>query len=231
MATPTEARARAWDQLHESARYRPRYPDDLLVRWTLRHFPDPSERRRAIDIGCGAGRNALFLAAEGFATTAVDLSAEGVAATEARARAAGLEIETAVAPIHAMQLPEGHFQAAVSYGVLCYAPVEEIREALANVARSLEPGGRFFCMTRSDEDWRRRHGQPSGTCRRRLSGMDGTPAAAEEGMEMTLLDEASLRDLFTPFSEVEIDRRTLTWCGGAFADDDWLISARVAGGA
>jgi len=225
----TEARARAWDDLHESERFRPRYPDDLLVRWTLRHFPERGARRRALDIGCGAGRNTLFLAAEGFDTTAVDISAEGVLATRERAEAAGLEIETAVAPVHRMGLPDGHFQAAVSYGVLCYASVDEIAEALRGIAGCLEPGGRFFCMTRSDADWRRRHGEPTGPCRRLLSGLDGTPAAAEEGMEMTLLDEASMRDLFAPFEEVQLDRRTVSWWGGAFVDDDWLVSARVRG--
>lgn len=229
MTASTTQRGRAWDALHENERFQPRYPDDLMVRWTLSHHPDRSARRRAVDIGCGAGRNAIFLASEGFDTVALDLSAEGVAVTRERARRAGLDIEARVAPAHRLELPPRAFQAAVSYGVLCYAPIDEIAQALVGIAECLEPGGRFFCMTRSDGDWRRRHGQPTGPCRLRLEGLEGTPAAAEEGMEMTLLDEASLRDLFSPFAEVQVDRRTLSWWGGAFVDDDWIVSARTAG--
>jgi len=47
---------------------------------------------RCLDLGCGPGRNALHLAARGFAVDAVDISPAAIAWAQERARAAGAEI-------------------------------------------------------------------------------------------------------------------------------------------
>ena len=47
---------------------------------------------RALDVACGHGRNALWLAGQGFDTTAVDRDAATVAALDARARREGLSL-------------------------------------------------------------------------------------------------------------------------------------------
>lgn len=48
----------------------------------LRDFVDTHDPGRALDVGCGAGRNALFLAASGWDTTGVEML--GSAITDAR---------------------------------------------------------------------------------------------------------------------------------------------------
>ncbi len=217
--------ARHWDELHAVPRYCPRYPDDILVRWCLRSFPERTDRR-ILDVGCGAGRNALFLAREGFEAHAVDHSKVGVEETARRARDEGLEVHTQICGADEFEARDGFFAGAVCYGVYCYLPVERIARSIERVARALEPGGRFFCMTRTERDWRQQKGVPVGRCRYQLEGLAGTPAAAEDGLEMTLLDEPTLRELFAPFASVELDRRTLTWWDRSYTDDDWLISAR-----
>lgn len=47
---------------------------------------------RAMDIGCGTGANAVWLAGQGFEMTGVDFSAPAVAAARDRAKAAGLDL-------------------------------------------------------------------------------------------------------------------------------------------
>lgn len=47
---------------------------------------------RVLDVACGAGRNALFLAERGFAVTALDISGEGLALLRERAREKGVTI-------------------------------------------------------------------------------------------------------------------------------------------
>lgn len=48
---------------------------------------------RALDVACGAGRNALFLAERGYAVTGVDISAEALSRAGQSARTRGLEVE------------------------------------------------------------------------------------------------------------------------------------------
>ncbi|MFG3200768.1 class I SAM-dependent methyltransferase [Streptomyces sp. NPDC048192] len=61
-------------------------PDENLVSYLERGLVAPG---RALDLGCGPGRNALHLAARGFEVDAVDLSPAAVAWAEDRAREAG----------------------------------------------------------------------------------------------------------------------------------------------
>jgi tellurite methyltransferase len=63
-----------WDERYRSGAYEDRtHPTALLVDW-LPRLP----RGRALDVACGAGRNALFLAAHGYAVDAIDISAVGL---------------------------------------------------------------------------------------------------------------------------------------------------------
>ena len=59
-----------WDARYRDKAYEGRtHPTALLTEW-LPRLP----RGRALDIACGAGRNALYLAANGYAVTALDIS-------------------------------------------------------------------------------------------------------------------------------------------------------------
>ncbi|MBT6272768.1 MAG: class I SAM-dependent methyltransferase [Chromatiales bacterium] len=59
-----------WDSRYDAGEYATRtHPTDLLVQWMGR-LP----RGRALDLACGAGRNAIFLAGQGYQVDALDIS-------------------------------------------------------------------------------------------------------------------------------------------------------------
>ena len=63
-----------WDARYRDGAYEGRtHPTALLATWLPR-----LARGRALDVACGAGRNALYLAANGFAVTALDISITSV---------------------------------------------------------------------------------------------------------------------------------------------------------
>ncbi|MCP5055619.1 MAG: class I SAM-dependent methyltransferase [bacterium] len=225
MNSQTELRMR-WNDLHAKQRYCPRYPDEAVVRWALTSFPGREDgTARALDLGCGAGRHAIFLAQEGFETSVVDLSQKGLDATTQRAASEGLQIDAQLAAVDTFDFPPGFFDAVLSYSVYCYAPLERIGASIARVADSLKPGGRFLCFTRTTADWRRGFGTPTGPERCRINALDGTPADAEAGLELTFLEEPTLRRLFEPFHRIEVNRRSVSRQDGHFIDDDWLVTA------
>lgn len=51
---------------------------------------------RAIDLGCGTGRNTLYLAQHGFQVTGVDFASSAIAKARKKAEAARLEAEFVV---------------------------------------------------------------------------------------------------------------------------------------
>ena len=66
----SDAERQRWDQRYRDGSYRARpHATELLQKWQPK-LP----RGRALDIACGAGRNALYLAALGYEVDAVDIA-------------------------------------------------------------------------------------------------------------------------------------------------------------
>ena len=76
-----------WNQRYAEDSYRKNNPVTLLENW-LPKLP----MGRALDVACGAGRNAIFLAQAGFQVDAIDISVAGLDQARQKAEARGLEI-------------------------------------------------------------------------------------------------------------------------------------------
>ncbi|MEL7210508.1 MAG: class I SAM-dependent methyltransferase, partial [Actinomycetota bacterium] len=63
----------------------------------------------ALDLGAGEGRNAVWLAREGWEVTAVDFSEVGLATARRRAEAAGVTVATTVGDLTQFRPPRGAF--------------------------------------------------------------------------------------------------------------------------
>ncbi|KIH78229.1 hypothetical protein GFER_03840 [Geoalkalibacter ferrihydriticus DSM 17813] len=81
--------AEKWNERWQERAQSPWVPDP----WLLRILP-LLPGGRLLDVACGRGRNALFLAEKGYAVTAVDIAAEGLMQLrdEARRRGHALEV-------------------------------------------------------------------------------------------------------------------------------------------
>ena len=82
-----------WDEFY-SNREKPipffaNVPDESLVEYVERHLPNSG---KALDLGCGPGRNAIYLAKQGWDVDAVDLSQEAIRWAEERASEAGVQV-------------------------------------------------------------------------------------------------------------------------------------------
>jgi tellurite methyltransferase len=84
----SEADREKWDERYRSGAYGARtHPTELLAEW-LPRLP----RGRALDVACGAGRNALYLAQHGYRVDAIDISSIALDRGRASAKALGLAI-------------------------------------------------------------------------------------------------------------------------------------------
>ena len=97
---------------------------------------------RALDLAAGEGRNAVWLAEQGWQATAVDFSDVAVTKAEEMAAARGVSISTAVADV------TGDLTGIVTPGsfdlvILAYLqlPAPDRAAALANAVAALAPGG------------------------------------------------------------------------------------------
>lgn len=70
----------------------------------------------AIDLGCGTGSNAIFLAQHGFDVTGVDYADSAIAKARRRAASSGATVSFVVGSLTNLRGVEGHFDFLVDYG-------------------------------------------------------------------------------------------------------------------
>lgn len=73
---------------------------------------------RAIDLGCGTGANAIYLAQHGFDVTGVDYAKAAIEKARARASDAGVQVNFLVDDLTNLRHASGTFDFLLDYGVL-----------------------------------------------------------------------------------------------------------------
>jgi SAM-dependent methyltransferase len=113
---------------------------------------------RALDVACGEGRNAVWLAERGWRVTAVDLSSVGLAKARDLAAARGVEVDLVHADVLAWDPePRAFDLVAVIYLQL---PHDELAAALARAGAALAPGGTLLVLGHDTTNLTDGHGGP-----------------------------------------------------------------------
>lgn len=105
------------------------------------------EKARVLDLGCGEGRNALFLAQKGCQVTAVDLSESALKKLNYLAAKAGVQIKTIIADLRTIDIKE-HYDVVMAHGVIDYLTKKDWQQLLTKVKNMTVPGGYnvYTCM-------------------------------------------------------------------------------------
>ena len=94
---------------------------------------------RILDLGCGAGTNAIFLAGLGYKVSGVDLAEGAIHVAHQRAESAGRAVDFRVADVLDLPFPDQHFGGAIDVGCFHTLP-PNLRHAYSKeVARVLRP--------------------------------------------------------------------------------------------
>jgi len=113
---------------------------------------------RAIDLGCGEGRNAIWLAGRGWQVTAVDFSAAGLARAARLAAERGVSVDWVQADLLTWQ------PAPRSYGLVLIAYLHLPSAGLARVFRgaaaAVAPGGTLLLNGHDRDNIARGYGGP-----------------------------------------------------------------------
>jgi SAM-dependent methyltransferase len=113
---------------------------------------------RALDVACGAGRNAVWLAERGWSVTGVDFSDVALANARGLAAERGLSVEWVQADLREWQPDGGAFDlVAVLYLQL---PADERRLVLGRAAEAVAPGGTLLVVGHDLQNLNGGHGGP-----------------------------------------------------------------------
>jgi len=118
------------------------------------YLKDGSLNGRALDLGCGDGRDSLPLAHLGFRVTAIDLSETGLNKLRrfARERGLGGRVCAVCCDIRLWEYPAEHFDLVVAVTSLDHVASEDLPSLFTRIVRSLRHGGVLFAKVHTVDD-------------------------------------------------------------------------------
>ena len=113
---------------------------------------------RALDVACGEGRNAVWLAERGWRVTGVDFSEVGLEKARALARARGVRAEWVAADLLGYTPEPQAFELVLVFYL--QVPAAERRPIVRAAAGAVAPGGRFLLVGHDRRNLEHGHGGP-----------------------------------------------------------------------
>src|SRR5689334_7879047 len=109
-------------------------------------------RGSVLDVGCGTGENALFLAARGLAVRGVDGSPTAIARARDKAAARGLAVRFDVADALDLGALRERFETVLDSGLLHVFDDEERKRYAAGLGEAVGSGGQLHVLAFSEEE-------------------------------------------------------------------------------
>jgi SAM-dependent methyltransferase len=109
-------------------------------RFLVREVED-LEPGRALDLACGEGQNAIWLASLGWDVTGVDYSEVALAKARARAEREGARVDFVCADLVEYEPAVAQFDLVIV--LFLHIPASDRKDVLAKAAAALAPGGTF----------------------------------------------------------------------------------------
>ncbi|MEI5906611.1 class I SAM-dependent methyltransferase [Bacillus spongiae] len=118
-------------------------PDENLVSYFEQN---QSFARKILELGCGPGRNALFLAEQGCEVDAVDCSQSSLEWAKERSEERGVKINYIHSDLFDLQVEEGAFDFVYDSGCFHHIAPHRRLNYVSLVEKALKPGG-YFALT------------------------------------------------------------------------------------
>jgi SAM-dependent methyltransferase len=129
----TDADKARWDERYQQGAYQERTRPSQF----LSANADRLTGGRALDLACGAGRNALYLAQRGFDVDGWDVSTVALERGAARAETLGLSVAWRQIDLDDAELPDATYDLIIQVRYVNWS-------LTGQVARALKPGGMFL---------------------------------------------------------------------------------------
>jgi SAM-dependent methyltransferase len=166
---------------------------------------------RAIDLGTGEGRNAIWLAERGFTVTAVDFSRAGLARAAGLAAGRGVRVDWVHADLLDYQPTRGGYDLVlIAYIQL---PADRLTALARTAAAALAPGGTLLAVGHDRDNLTRGHGGPKDP------GVLWTPQLVTAGLAGLTVQQAE-----------QVNRTVPTPDGDRTAVDTLVRAVRPAAG-
>ncbi|AYK14265.1 MAG: class I SAM-dependent methyltransferase [Methanosarcina flavescens] len=162
-------------------------PPDALVELVHSGKVQPC---KTIDLGCGAGNYAIYLAVEGFEVTGIDSSPTAIKIATENAQKRGVRCRFIVADLLGdLHEVKETFEFGYDWELLHHIFPEDRKKYVENVYNLLKPGAKYLSVCFSEKD---PHFGGSGKFRK-----------TQLGTVLYFSSESEIRDLFSPYFAIK----------------------------
>jgi SAM-dependent methyltransferase len=162
-------------------------PPDALVELVDRGKVKPC---KTIDLGCGAGNYAIYLASIGFDVTGIDISPAAIKIAEENAKKKGVKWNFLVADVLGdLDEVKETFDFAYDWELLHHIFPDKRKKYVENVYRIINPGGKYLSVCFSEKDLQ--------------FGGSGKYRETPLGTILYFSSDDELRDLFEPYFNIK----------------------------
>ena len=228
MALETDIAADYWERVFSSRSWGA-YPNEELVRFVGRHFRGEIDRNklRVLEVGCGPGPNVWFLVREGFQVAGIDCSPTAIRQAKEKLVRERLPSEPPTVDLRlgsfcSLPWKDQEFDLVVDVEALYANTMADIRMSVAEILRTLKPGGRFFGAMFGVRTTGSNSGETIEPRTQRLPVAG--PCAGNQLAHF--FDFHELSDIFANFSQLTVDHLHRTDAGGQVDVFEWLVHAR-----
>lgn len=154
--------------------------------------------KKVLDLGCGSGWLAVYLARQGFEVVGVDVSAQAINLANTWASQEDLKISFDVADASQLQYQAGSFDAVVANSIFEHFPIKQAQQLTDKVYSMLKDGGIFIgCFDKV--------GSGPGEYYTLEDGTHVYTDKARKGMMLRRYELDELQALFKAFKTLEND--------------------------
>ena len=201
-----------------------KYPSEDVVRFVARNFYKSVKREsvRILDLGCGGGAHAWYLAREGFNVVAIDGSESAVEHTRALLAKDGLSAQFFVGDVADLDFEPGSFDAIIDSSCIQHNRWEQILKIHSDVYALLRDGGQFLSILLSDESNSYRGAIPL----EKSTYTNFDSCFLSRSISAHFFSSDDVADIFSRYEFFSVDSATRTASGGSEIIAHRIVSAR-----
>jgi tellurite methyltransferase len=158
----------------------------------VKNFASLATAGRALDLGMGEGRDAIYLASRGFNVIGVDQSEVGVDKCLSRAERLGVNLESVVSDVRDFKIAKGRYSLILSVNLFQYITKSEAQSLSRALMDGLKRGGLVIASVFTYDDPRYKE------YKRKTTELEPGSFLLVSGEIYSLYDYGELRQLFEP---------------------------------
>ena len=101
---------------------------------------------KTLEVGCGEGRDAIYLASRGFDVTAIDISETAIEKARENAKKAGVNIQFKVLNLNNLNELNEKFDFIIEWAIMHCIPFEKRKNYVKQVSEVLNENGKYFSI-------------------------------------------------------------------------------------